>query len=180
MKGLLKIFLILLPLIITSCSSGIENDDEEISSIIITSNNYESRALAEYLQLRNNQLIMELPGNKADTKVYIKGPEKQLMVIDNDKFGNFISFTNPKYVIVLGNETYVPQKYLSRINKNMKTIILNDSDWRLIAWQLEELTDESGLAEEYIKTLDELVRSGTIPSHNSSGPSEPQILNPVN
>ena len=163
----------------TGCS-GLPNDKKEVSTIIVTSNNFESRSLAEYLQLANNQLIIELPGNKADTKLYVKGPDRQLMVIDDEKFANFISFSNPKHVIVLGNDYYVPQRYIKQINPNVKTYIFNDEDWRVIAWQVEELTGYS-IADDYIKTLDELVRSNTIKGYTApTAPAEPQVVYPGN
>lgn len=181
MNFLLKSVLFsLLSIFMIGCS-GIDNDCEEISTLIITSNNYESRALAEHLQVRNNQLVMLIPSNPNDKTLYISGPEQQLMKIDQDRFYSFISFAGPKHVIVLGNDTYVPSAFVQKINPNIPKYVFNDDNWEMIAWQLEELTGYCGLAEEYMEDLNELVRSKTIDSKSSpSGPQEPSIVYPSN
>ena len=165
----------------TGCS-GITNDSENIDTLIITSNNYESIALAEHLQVRNKQLIITIPANKADNTLYIVCPgEEAPLPISQDKFAAFINFTAPKNIIILGNDIYVPKSYTNQINSNLTKFILNDRDWKLIAWQLEELTGYCGLAEEYIETLDKLIYSKTIESQFApSNPSEPQALIPQN
>ena len=181
MKLMANFFLLSIVYVLSTGCSGLSNCNDNVSTIIITSNNFESRALAEFLQVENNQPIIELPGNKADTKLYVKGPDKQLMIIDDNKFGNFINFSNPKYIIILGNDYYVPESYVQQINPNIKTYIFDDKDWRVIAWQLEDLTGYSGLAEDYINTLDELVRANTIEGYLApTAPSEPQVVYPTN
>jgi hypothetical protein len=181
MKFFANILCLALVYLLSTGCSGLPNDKDDVTTIIITSNNFESRPLAEYLQLRNNQPILELPGNKADNKLYVKGPDKQLMVIDEEKFANFINFTNPAHIIILGNETYVPKRYITQINPNIKTYIFNDNDWRVIAWQLEDLTGYSGLADDYTEVLEELIRSNTIQGFTApTAPSEPQVLLPRN
>ena len=181
MKFIVNFLLLTIVYTLSTGCSGLSNDKKDVSTLIITSNNFESRALAEFLQLENNQLIIELPGNKADTKLYVKGPDKQLMIINDEKFANFINFTNPEHIIILGNNYYVPQSYIKQINPNINTYVFDDKDWRVIAWQLEDLTGFSGLAEDYIKTLDELVRSNTIQGYLApTAPSEPQVVYPTN
>ena len=165
----------------TGCS-GIPNNEENIDTLIITSNNYESIALAQHLQVRNNQLIVAIPANKADTALYVMGPgEDKLLKIDQDRFAAFINFTNPKNIIILGNEVYVPSSYINQINPNYTKFVFNDKDWKLIGWQVEELTGYSGLADDYIEHLDELIRSKTIQSQYApTTPGEPQVLIPQN
>lgn len=162
--------------------SGISNDTSNIDTLIITSNRHESIALAEHLQVRNEQLVLSIPANKADTTLYILGPEKDLLLeTDLDKFSNFIRFTNPKNIIILGNHYYVDKSYIKQINPNIPVHIFNDKDWKLIAWQVEELTGFGGLAEDYISHLDELIRSKTIPNQFApTSPTEPQALIPQN
>lgn len=163
----------------TGCA-GLENDCDDISTLIITSNNYESRALAEHLQVRNNQPIMLIPSNPNDKTLYISGPDQQLMKIDADRFYSFVNFAGPKHIIVLGNHTYVPNSFVQKINPNIPKYVFNDNNWELIAWQLEELTGYSGLAEDYLEDLNELVRSKTIDSKKApTGPSEPTVNYPA-
>ena len=162
--------------------SGINNDRDDITTLIITGNSFESRALAEHLQVRNNQPILAIPGNSNDTALYVMGPgQDKLLKIDQDRFASFIDFTNPKYVLILGNNAYVPESYINQINESNTKFVFNDSDWKLIAWQLEELTGYSGLAEDYIETLDELIRSKTVKSQYApTVPSEPKMVLPNN
>ena len=181
MNFLLKsVFFSLFSIFVVGCS-GIDNDCDEISTLIITSNNYESRALAEHLQVRNNQPIMLIPSNPNDQTLYISGPDQQLMKIDADRFYSFINFVGPQHIIVLGNSTYVPSSFVQKINPNIPKYVFDDNNWELIAWQLEELTGYCDLAEEYLEDLNELVRSKTIDSKASpSGPKEPSISYPSN
>ncbi len=171
----------LIAAILTGCS-GITNNPDNIDTLIITSNNYESRTLAEHLQVRNKQLIITIPANKADNNLYVVGPGEEMpLPISQEKFASFIHFTAPKNIIILGNEIYVPNSFTNQINPNLTKYILNDKDWKLIAWQLEELTGYCGLAEDYIETLDELIHSKTIESQFApSNPSEPQAIIPQN
>ena len=75
----------------------------------------------------------------------------------------------------------MPQSFINQINESNTKFIFNDNDWKLIAWQLEELTGYSGLAEDYIETLDELIRSKTVKSQFApSVPSEPKMVLPNN
>ena len=179
MNFLLKTLLLCLTCLYFVGCTGLQDNKKNIDSIIITSNNYESRPLAELIQSRNDQLIIQLPGNKADTKLYVNGPNNQLMTIDDDKFASFLNFVNPKRIIILGNTNYVPQSYINQINPLTKKYIFDDNNWQVIAWQVEELTGLDGIAKRYITVLDELVRSNTIDGYNSpSAPSEPQILYP--
>ena len=180
MRFVVQFLLLTIVYAVSTGCSGLSNSKSDISTVIITSNNFESRALAEFIQLRNNQPILELPGNKADTKLYVKGPDKQLMIIDENKFANFLNFANPEHLIVLGNRNYVSESYLRQINPSTSTYIFDDNDWRVIAWQVEDLTGYMGLADDYIKTLDELVRSNTIEGYFApSAPAEPQVVYPT-
>jgi len=161
--------------------SGLENDCDDISTLIITSNSYESRALAEHIQVRNNQPILIIPNNPNDKTLYVNGPDKQLMKIDADKFYSFVNFVGPKHIIVLGNATYVPASYIQKINPNIPKYVFNDDNWELIAWQVEDLTGYNGLADEYLEDLNELVRSKTIESkHAPKGIKEPSVVYPSN
>jgi len=179
MKCLKSLLVLCVLSIFTSCA-GLSNDPENIDTVIITCNLKESRALAEHLQYRNRQLIMLLPSNSADNKIYVSGPENQIMHIDESKFSSFIDFIDPKNVIVLGNEVYVPKSYTSRIHPSIRSYNFDDKDWQLIAWQLEELTGLDGLAEDYINTLDRCIRAGLVKSRYApSYPSEPQAIQPL-
>lgn len=181
MNFLLKsVLLSLFSIFVVGCA-GLDNDCEEISTLIITSNNYESRALAEHLQVRNNQLVMLIPSNPNDKTLYVSGPDQQLMKIDQDRFYSFINFAGPKHIIVLGNDAYVPGSYVQKINPNIPKYVFNDDNWEIIAWQLEELTGYCDLAEDYLEDLNELVRSKTIESKSApSGLREPSVAYPSN
>ena len=178
----MKCFKSLLTLVIlyvfTGCA-GLPNHKDAVDTIILTSNFSESRALAEHLQVRNNQLIMEFPHDKSINKIYVKGPNESMMVIDDSSFSSFIDFSGAKHVIVLGNALYVPDSYLKRIHPSIKTYSFDDKDWRVVAWQVEDLTGFSGLAEDYINDLKGLIRIGKIEGYFApSFPSEPQAIIP--
>lgn len=180
MKVFSKLAILSLILCFVGCS-GIENDREEVLTLIITGNNYESRALAEHLHENNHQPFMLIPNNPSDKQIYVNGPSKQVMTIDKDRFYSFINFVGPKQIIILGNQKYVPSSYIQQINPNITKYVFDDSDWILIAWQVEELTGYSGLAESYTKTYNELVRSGTIKGpQRTLSPKEPSVNYPKN
>ena len=177
MKCIKTLLALSITVLFTACS-GLDNNKDNVDTIIVASTDYESRALAEHLQHRSRQLMMILPNN-GDSRVYVGGPEQQIMHIDDSRFSQFIDFVSPKNVIVLGNEIYVPKTYLNNIHKSVNTYVLDDKDWRLIAWQLEDLTGYRGLADDYISTLDRLIRAGTIKDYFApSAPQEPQVLAP--
>ncbi len=179
MKVLSKLSIISLLLYIVGCA-GIENDKEEIMTLIITGNNYESRALAEHLHERNNQPFMLIPAGQTN-QIYVNGPKKQVMTIDKDRFFSFVNFVGPQQIIILGNESYVPYSYIQQINPNITKYIFDDADWELIAWQVEELTGYTGLADDYSKSYNELVRSGTIKGKQpAQPPREPSVNYPKN
>ena len=74
--------------------SGISNDTSNIDTLIITSNRHESIALAEHLQVRNEQLVLSIPANKADTTLYILGPEKDLLLETNERTPDAVRYAH--------------------------------------------------------------------------------------
>jgi hypothetical protein len=124
---------------------------------------------------------MLIPSNPSDKQIYVNGPNKQIMTVDKDRFFSFINFVGPKQIIILGNQSYVPYSYIQQINPNITKYVFDDSDWILIAWQVEELTGYTGLADAYTKTYNELVRSGTIKGKQpAQAPREPSVNYPKN
>lgn len=123
---------------------------KDINAIIIVSNYKNSRLMADLIQNESRQPYLLLPA-KGQQNIYFcpVNPKRPALQIANDKVGRFINFANPNKVIVIGDEAYVPRKYLALIDKKIPIVIIPVKDWDKAAMAIGELMNLPNLSSDY-------------------------------
>ncbi|MDD2478829.1 MAG: hypothetical protein PHS31_02950 [Victivallaceae bacterium] len=130
---------------------------KDIKTIIIVSNYKKSRLMADLIQNESRQPYLLLPA-KGQKNIYFcpVNSKRPALQISNDKVGRFISFANPNKVIVIGDEAYVPRKYLAQIDKKIPIIIIPVTDWSKAAVAIGELMNLPNLASDYSRLKEKM------------------------
>lgn len=109
---------------------GPKND---IITLVITSNYNQPRMLADVIMSATSQPYILLP-TKEQTKIFfVPGHNKAALEIKEADLTRFICFVNPQQIIVLGDERYIPAKYMQSIPDEYTSMIVYNSDWQKVA-----------------------------------------------
>ncbi len=102
-----------------------------IEYLIITANYESPRDLAMAIQETTRNPILLLPAeNTESSAIYLILPDgKAPAQIDQDQLSAYISSMNPKRIIVIGDDSIVPQKYRLAIDKKYEVIDFASKSW---------------------------------------------------
>ena len=133
--------------------------NQKISTLIITGNYADSRMLAELIQDKNRQPILLVPAAGGDSIFFIP-PKKgsKAMKIPFAELTNFINFVGAKQILVLGNSSYVPDKYFEKISNIQTVCRIKSKNWNNVAYTLGKFLNLSNLATDY-KTLQKKMKN---------------------
>lgn len=141
-----------------------KGDIVDYEVMIVTSNYVKSRVLAELIQYYTGQPILLLPtGN--DKTMFVLGPKdaaKPVMEVHPKNYELFMKDMHPKTLIFLGNEKYVPLKYIKPFKDRHATWVVNNNDWQQIALSCEDLLAIKDLRIEYLRLLHQLNETGPL------------------
>ena len=164
----------------TKVEAALENNKNDVSTLIVTGYSLHSRLLADLLQFYTKQPVVFITQPDAKEVLFVPAQKKEVkakpLKVSSGEFHNFVNFAHPKQVVLLGEEKYIPSFYKEVINPNIQTYSLADKDWVIIATQCEELFGISGLAEKYKAELRKLARGGA--NLGSQQIREPQLVLP--
>ncbi len=110
------------------------------SSLIVVGNYVEPRLLAEIAQYYSKQPILVISPDADGSYQLFFMPTISKATTDNaDQFLEIVKHVNPKRIIVLGNEKYVPATFIDQARANYSVITLDSDDWSKNAVALEEI-----------------------------------------
>ena len=110
----------------------------ELQTLVITGNYKSPRLLAELIQSESRQPYMLLPDPaRGDNRIYFVPPKSDALEVREADFNDFIRTANPKRIIILGDERYVPRRYEDMLDKVIPVVRITGANWVRIA---EELT----------------------------------------
>lgn len=119
-------------------------------TLMITANVVNARLLAELAQLRTKQpILLFSPDVDGTQQIFYLAPGEKATSIGEDKFVEMVDFINPKRVIILGSNDFVPNAVVDRIRQRYSIIILDSTDWDKNAQALGEWLDHSALLKQY-------------------------------
>lgn len=148
---------------------------QSINLLIVTGNYSKSRMLAELIQSYNSQPILLIPaaGTNTPNDIFFIPPKKdgKALKITVPEMTNFINFVNPKMVLILGGQDYVPDSYYDMIQDNRTIIRLKGKDWDKTADSAGKLLNLTNLARDYRRLLNDL-QSDTV-YQRAPAPSKP-------
>ena len=129
-----------------------------IETLVITANYKSPRLIAELIQAESRQPYIIIPSaNAKSSNWYLALPKTDGFVMSEDKFGAWIKFSQCRRVIILGDTTYVPEKYESMIDKNIPVVRIT-GDWQRVAEELTFMLNLSNLKRSYPKLRPQLDR----------------------
>ncbi len=155
-----------------SWTNPMRGPDQNINTLIITGNYVPSRILAELIQSNNRQPILLIPSsNSKNQSIFFMPPQKSAAALElkQSELSRFISFVGAKQVIVLGDNKYVPEKFVKLIPTDQTIWIVKANHWRSIAASTGKLLNLSNLASDYDKLLDQATLNNQyIPTEQNS------------
>jgi len=135
----------------------------DVVTLVVTGNYKSPRLMAELILYESRQpyLLLPTPESQDQRIIYVQAkgnaheiPEKSLP--------QFVQFLNPSRIVVLGDERYVPEKYLNLLDRAIPTVRIEGEDWNRIADQTTLLLGLSNLAGDYRKLRDEMTGKGKL------------------
>ncbi len=169
-----------------------QGPDKEIQTLVVTGNYLKPRLLAELIQVETKQPILLLPSQPGGMIFFLPSNETA-MEVDNANFAKFLKFANPKRIIVIGDERFVPESYTRQIDPNLTVWRVKNQDWKQVAEDAEDLLRLNNLARDF-KRLSDQIDSGRLyqpgasdglgvpqaaPELPSAPPVEPVAVEPV-
>ena len=128
------------------------------SSLMITGNYVDSRLLAELAQHYSKQpLLVISPDVDGGYQLFFMPATKEATAISPDDFIEIVKYVNPKRIIVVGNDSFVPMKFIDQARADYSIISLDSDDWTKNATALGELLKIEKLPtlfQEYKKNID--------------------------
>jgi len=128
---------------------------KDITNLIITSNYVKSKMLAELIQFETKQPYILLPAAGQDKIYFCPAHGKKPQEIKEEKLARFIKFVNPRQILVLGDKTYVPEKYIKMIDENQTLWVVSNRNWNQTAKSVGKLLDLGNLAPDFKRTLED-------------------------
>jgi hypothetical protein len=156
-----------------------------VDVLMITGNYAKSRLLAELAQFRTKQpVILVSPARAGDRdELYFLPSAPEAMSIEKPKFVEFVSFLQPKRIVVLGDSSYVPTEYLDLLRDRFPVLVVAGKDWHQNAQALAKIVGNSGLPKRYLELLARIeeahVRQAYTAETGIMPPAQPEPLAPA-
>lgn len=137
-----------------------QGPDKEIQTLVVTGNYLKPRLLAELIQVETKQPVLLLPSQPGGMIFFLPSNETA-MEVDSANFAKFLKFANPKRIIVIGDERFVPESYTRQIDPNLTVWRVKNKDWKQVAEDAEDLLRLNNLARDF-KRLSDQIDSGRL------------------
>lgn len=126
-----------------------------INFLIMTSNYESPRKLAEIARLNKEVSYILLPAKTtSDPIIFIPPKAGNAIEVPAGDLSRFIAFMRPKTVIVLGDETIVPEQYRKAIPEKTRVANIGEPTWKVNAIMLGNILNYQkvpALYDEYLK-----------------------------
>ncbi len=152
----------------------------KIITVIFSGNYKSSRLMADLIQNECRQPYILFPAVDDDTRIFYCPPTNKgnSLQIREDRFNEFIRTLNPKRIIVLGDERYVPRRYIEMLDGTIPVVRIEGRSWNRVAEELTFLLNLSNLGKDYkrlreqLLTDDQLYRPVSRPAEPVATPAE--------
>jgi hypothetical protein len=166
MKKVLYLFPVALALLMfssTGCSAFRREGRTRAHTLMITGNYMNSRLLCDLAQYKTKQpiLLFSLDADQSQ-QIFFMPASSKVQQINADEFVDIVSFINPKRIVVVGGNEYVPQSFIDQIRGKFPVMTFNSEDWALNARMLGDLLNQRGLLKEFEDSKERLAKSGVL------------------
>ena len=128
---------------------------KDITTLIITSNYVKSKMLAELIQFDTKQPYILLPAAGQDKIYFCPAHGRKPQEIKEEKLARFIKFVSPREILVLGDKTYVQDKYLRMIDENQTLLVVSNRNWNETAKSVGKMLNLNNIASDFKRTLED-------------------------
>lgn len=154
---------------------------DRVETLIITGNFGRSRLLAELAQeKRKHPILMISPEAGQRDDIYFMPTRPEAFILPESEFIDYVEFLKPKRVVVLGDESFVPARYLDQLRaSSVQTIVLNSKDWNKNAEALANLINYLALPRiygGYVTKLELSLGGHYVPSGAPAIPAAPAAV----
>ncbi len=132
-----------------------QGPERDVITLVITGNYKSSRAMADVIQHENRQPYILLPARGAKG-IFFCPAGASSMEIKAEELVQFISFLDPKSIIILGNEDYVDPDYRKLLEYNGFSPITFSGEWSKVARDAARLLRLQRLEKNYAKVMESL------------------------
>jgi hypothetical protein len=128
-------------------------------TLVIVSNYKSPRLMADLIQAESRQPYVIVPAaNSRQSNCYVAMPKTNGITLTEDKLGAWVKFTGCRRVVILGDNSCVPEKYETMIDKSIPVVRIS-GDWERVAEELTFMLNLSNLKRNYPKLRRELDRA---------------------
>ena len=147
---------------------------QQVETLLITGNFGKSRILAELAQAKKKHPILLISPEADGDRIFFLPTAPEAASVAPDRFREFIEFLQPKRVVILGDERYVPERYTDELRGRFPLVVVDGEDWRKNATALGGVLGYRRLARRYEPYLQkwELAADGSpVPAGSVAKPS---------
>ncbi len=134
---------------------GIGDDPNDV--LMVTANYAKPRLLAELAQLKKGHPILLVSPEQGGDQLFYMAKYPEARLIPKEKLIDFLAVISPKQIIVLGDEKYVPKKYVTTMRNRYPLSLITGEDWIKNAKALSDAINYKKLVEKYREYLGQLL-----------------------
>ena len=133
----------------------------DIVTLVVTANYKNPRLLAELIlnESRQPYLLLPTPQSKLQKIIFVQ-PKGPALEITPGKLKHYLSFLNPRRIVVLGDERYVSDQFVGEYLKKLETPIpvvrIEGNDWNRVAEETTYLLSLSHLGDNFKRLRQEM------------------------
>ncbi len=159
----LSVALIIIIFTSSGCSAFRREGRTRAHTLMLTGNYMDSRLLCDLAQYKTKQpiLLFSLDADQSQ-QIFFMPASNKVQRINTDEFVDIVSFINPKRIVVVGGNDYVPQSFIDLARSKFPVMIFNSEDWSQNARMLGELLNQRSLLKDFDDSKDRLAKSGII------------------
>ncbi|MCK5801396.1 MAG: hypothetical protein KAI66_01125 [Lentisphaeria bacterium] len=149
------------------------NSKNRVDTLMITGNYAESRVLADLGHLKSRQPILLICSGQDGTETICwVSHGRDAKIIQTERFEEYVKFLTARRIVVIGDERYVPRKYVEMIRDDFPVLVLDSTDWDKNAHALGDLLKYRRLPKDYGKCMSRVVAAYAghpVPSDRTAG-----------
>lgn len=131
-------------------STPYQGPENDIITLVITVNLKTPRTIAEVIQYENNQPFILLPYRGARGIFFCPGGKNaEALEIAPAQFAQFVSFINPRRIIIIGDDNYVPVEYRQLLEYNGYAPVTFSGNWDKVVKDIASFLRLSDLERDY-------------------------------
>jgi hypothetical protein len=133
-------------------------------TLMVTGNYLESRLLVELAQYRTKQpILLFSPDVDGSQQLFYLQAGGKATSMDSEKYLEFIEFINPKRIVFLGGDDFVPPAFVDMARSRYSVMMLDSKDWLKNAAMLGDWLKHQQLVKQYEEFRGRLTESGVRP-----------------